>query len=426
MKLIEIVQANEKSNNVGTELIENSFVVFGDNSEFDIPKEERKLLEKRILNRLSDYVYKSGESDADGLPFCIKQYGDYIFIGLSQGVIRVFELSTNAELKNLVPKKRKPFINRVLCMDVSLSGNQLVAGYASGKICLYDIFKAKALIEIDEVFVHKVEEVKFLSNLSANHIVATDKKGHVHKIALKRGVIKSSHKAERIIDRPIPDICTIAALQPKEGMPYEVIEWEALNLTAISSTEQVTIYTLGNIMRPIYNINRADFGKECVRPESISYLDWGYGITPNISREKSMCLLAIGWDKVLQICILENPNKGMSSIKFDGYYISDYPIDTVKFISDSVIMILTNQKEVRVLFIPCFSPGHFANEGIAIKEAEDKKTFRFERGNKGMYQFSLGEVLLREFSIKAEVESGINILEGNIRYAVTADKQNFN
>ena len=55
-------------------------------------------------------------------------------------------------------------------------------------------------------------------------------------------------------------------------------------------------------------------------------------------------MLAIAWDKVLQIWILENPEYGLSSIKPDGYYLSDYPIDWVQILSDSAVMILVKQK----------------------------------------------------------------------------------
>lgn len=104
-------------------------------------------------------------------------------------------------------------------------------------------------------------------------------------------------------------------------MPYEVIEWEGLNLTAISSTEQIMIYSIQNPIKSLYSINRVDFGNDFIRSESLCHCDWGYGITPNISREKSRCLLAIGWDKVLQIAILDYPERGASGFTFDGYYV---------------------------------------------------------------------------------------------------------
>lgn len=61
-------------------------------------------------------------------------------------------------------------------------------------------------------------------------------------------------------------------------------------------------------------------------------------------------------------------------------------------------MILVNKKEVRILFIPSFLPGSFAVEGINMKSIEDKKGLRFEKGNRNMYQASLGENLLRDLS----------------------------
>jgi hypothetical protein len=95
---------------------------------------------------------------------------------------------------------------------------------------------------------------------------------------------------------------------------------------------------------------------------------WGYGITPIISREKAKCLLAVAWGKVLQIYILENPDKGMSGIRSDGYYICDNVIDWIHFVSDSIVMILVNKKEIRILYIPHFLPNSYAYEGHKIKE----------------------------------------------------------
>lgn len=43
----------------------------------------------------------------------------------------------------------------------------------------------------------------------------------------------------------------------------------------------------------------------------------------------------------------------------------------------------------------------------------------------GHYKKSPGEESLREHSLKAELESGTSLLEGNIRYSIIAEKQNF-
>lgn len=70
-------------------------------------------------------------------------------------------------------------------------------------------------------------------------------------------------------------------------MPYEVIEWAELNITAISSTDDISVYFLSDPIEVIYSIGRSEFSKDFIREGSLCHLDWGYGITPNISRERS-------------------------------------------------------------------------------------------------------------------------------------------
>lgn len=343
MKLIDIVQKNERSENSSTVLINNTLELFDDDSEIQIPKEEKKLLEYIPLDSISRKIYDNSNEQSDGNPICAMQFWDVLWIGFTKGVIRIYDLQTYEELKVFIPKKRKNFGNKVTCLDISLQGNKLIAGYASGKFWVFDIQKQKIIIEDDDQFSIEIESIKFLSNLSSNQFIIADKKGHVRKITVTKGLLKSSFISEKFLELPIHELCTIAALTPKVGMPFEVADWQLLNLVAISSTDQFSIYVLQDPFNIIFKVTRSEFGKDFIKSGSLWYLDWGYGVTPNILREKSKCLLAIAWDKVLQIMILEDPNKGMGGIRFDGYYICDYPIDKVLFISDSVLMILVNK-----------------------------------------------------------------------------------
>lgn len=280
------------------------------------------------------------------------------------------------------------------------------------------------MIEIDDTCKTEVNFVKFLSDTSSQCLIAADRRGFIHRIILSKGLLKYNARVCKIIQSPIGDLSAIAVLKPKEGMPYEVLEISNLNITAIASTNKLVIYYLNDPIADFYSVKREDFSGSFIREGSLCHLDWGYGITPTISRVNSKCLLAIAWDKVLQIAILGNPAETYNMITFDGYYICDYPIDRVQFISDSVIMILVNNKEVRLLFIPSFLPGSFSKEGLMLKEAEDSK-MTIVGDNSSFFQVSLGEDFLRDLSLKAEVETGVTILNGNIRYSETAEKQNF-
>ena len=404
---------------------QNSFSLFSyDKNYYNIHKIEKKLMDQQRLTRIADYIYNPMQDEFKGLPYCIKQYKNLVFIGISQGVIRIFDYHTNDELKPLTLKKKTTAINRVLCMDVSLHGEYLVAGYAEGDIALFDLNKMKCIYEVKEVHFHEIESVRFLSIESPIMFVSVDRKGVLYKITINKNVIMYSCKTELIMKKPFRDFCALATLQPINGMPPEVAEWHIHNIVAFANTEDLSIAVLGSSARKLYTTNRNDFGEGFVEQGALCTLAWGYGITPTVSRERSKCLLAIGWGKVLQIMILEDPDQGMGGVKFDGYYICDYPIDAIYFISDSILLILVNKKETRILFIPHFPPGSFNYEGIRIKKAEDEKQVQ---PNKllASYYMSEGESQLRELSAKSELESGNTLLDGCIRYSITADKPNF-
>lgn len=114
MSLMEIVEQYEKkSEEQARTKYQNSFSVFSyDKNYYNIHKIEKKLIDYIRLTKIADYIYHPALKEYDGLPYCIKQYKDLIFIGISQGIIRIFDCQTNEELKPLVIKKST--INRVL------------------------------------------------------------------------------------------------------------------------------------------------------------------------------------------------------------------------------------------------------------------------------------------------------------------------
>jgi len=85
----------------------------------------------------------------------------------------------------------------------------------------------------------------------------------------------------------------------------------------------------------------------------VPLIDWGYGLTPQ-ERERTLPLMAFAWDKVVQLCYVDDETK---TILYDGFYCSDQEINQVYFMADSVLMILVNQEEVRVLYTEKFKPG---------------------------------------------------------------------
>jgi len=76
---------------------------------------------------------------------------------------------------------------------------------------------------------------------------------------------------------------------------------------------------------------------------------------------------------VLQLVVFTNEveaNAGTEQplLQCDGYYISNCEsIDQVLFLSESLIFILTNKKDIKILYTQNFTPGCF-NEAYFIRD----------------------------------------------------------
>ena len=186
MNLLEIVEYNEKkSEEKAREKHQNSFNLFSyDKNLYNIHKIDKKLMDYQKLNTVSEYVFRPSIKEYEGWPYWIKQYKNLVFVGISQGIIRIFDIKNNEELKPLVIKKNT--INRVMSMDINLEGTHLVAGYSEGNLALFDIQKQKLITEIKDAHSHEIESVKFLSVDYPISFVSADKKGVLYKASVSR------------------------------------------------------------------------------------------------------------------------------------------------------------------------------------------------------------------------------------------------
>lgn len=207
--MLEIVEQNEKKSvELARVKHQNSFSLFSyDKNYYNIHKIEKKLMDHQRLTRIADYIYNPAQEEYKGLPYCIRQYKNFIFVGISQGVIRIFDYSTNEELKPLELKKKKNTINRVMTMDITLHGEYLVAGYAEGNLAVFDLSKLKCIVEITDIHFHEIESVKFLSIDSPLTFISADKKGVLYKSTVSKSLLMYSTKNELIMKKPFRDFC---------------------------------------------------------------------------------------------------------------------------------------------------------------------------------------------------------------------------
>ena len=413
MNILELVEKNERERTqsaaISNATTQELSLLSYDNSVFQNGKPE--LVNYGRLPKITDQAYKQDTPERQSA--CIALHDELIFVGYSYGIIKVFDRKRQELIKVLKAPSNKQSINRVTCMDVHPSGSHLVAGYMNNYVIVWDLKKFKVYYCLDQTHHSEIQYVRFLSGVTPSvNIITSESAGYIKKSFFKKGLFSMDPEVFPVLPTPTADICSIAALHKRFSMPEQVKEWE--NVVAIASREKFLIAQLDEHPRKMYQQKKHDFSDK----RDLCYLDWGSSITPN-NREESKCVLAVAWGRVLQLIVLEDPYKGLSGIKFDGFYLSDAPIDSVKFLSDSIIYILVKTKEARVLYAPNFQRGNFWEEGLISIEFDQRA-----RMSQVMSE-SPGEKMVRDISRNAEVDRDISILKGDIRHSVTFRRQNF-
>ena len=86
-------------------------------------------------------------------------YQNYLFVGNSSGIIRVFDLKSQKEMKPLA-EKGEIGNNKVSCMEISADGGFLISGYKNGGVALWDLVKYKLLRYIKDCHASEVVNAK--------------------------------------------------------------------------------------------------------------------------------------------------------------------------------------------------------------------------------------------------------------------------
>ena len=128
-------------------------------------------------------------------------------------------------------------------------------------------------------------------------------------------------------------------------------------LIAFGALERVIVTTVAPEPKELECIERPDY----IDCQTVPYLDWGEGLSPAF-RDKTYPILAITWGKMIQLAIWTNKDDVgyLPKIEFDGFYICDgFSIDQCFFLDESLLFVLINKKEVRILYTQNFTPGIF-------------------------------------------------------------------
>lgn len=119
-------------------------------------------------------------------------------------------------------------------------------------------------------------------------------------------------------------------------------------MIAFGALERVIITVVSPQPQELHAIERPDY----IDSQTVPYLDWGEGLSPAY-RDKTYPILAITWGKTVQLAVWTNKDEpgAKPNIEFDGFYICEgFSIDQCFFLDESLLFVLINKKEVRILY----------------------------------------------------------------------------
>ena len=176
-----------------------------------------------------------------------------------------------------------------------------------------------------------------------------------------------------------------------------------IHLIAFGALERVILTQVSQRPCELLAIERPDY----IDPQIVPYLDWGDGLSP-VYRDKTYPILAIAWGRTVQLAVWTNRDDigAPPEVKLDGFYICDgFSIDQCFFLDESLLFVLINKKEVRILYTQNFTPGMF-DDKILDKRAPDSDAVKNKK-----YFMQIKQKFTGLVSTYAEVDKGYRLLQ---------------
>ncbi len=284
-------------------------------------------------------------------------------MGTSLGIIRVFGLEEE-ELRPIIVKDLQGV--RVTCIDVSKNAGHLIAGYANGRILLWDLQKATSDCLLNSVHDRTVLNVKFLKGTKLR-VISSDVGGLVYITEFKKVVFITMGNSTKVLRNrigfAIVPLCQ-SALYPNAADP--------LGLLAIGSVNNIVVAAADHDFRVLWELRRHPQIKK-----GIPYVDWGRGVLPERGEnEAGGLVLALAWDRVIQLVEVPSSAADADGYVLNGYYESEAEVQSLRWLAESVIIILTSRNELRLLYTGNFRPGRYPAEDASPRQGSPKAAER--------------------------------------------------
>eukprot|EP01022_Parablepharisma_sp_SALTPOND_P013525 TRINITY_DN1815_c0_g1_i1.p1 TRINITY_DN1815_c0_g1~~TRINITY_DN1815_c0_g1_i1.p1 ORF type:complete len:1052 (+),score=137.85 TRINITY_DN1815_c0_g1_i1:4823-7978(+) len=291
-------------------------------------------------------IVQGDDPKLSGKPTCMVVVNEFVAIGNTQGVIRLFDF---VEDPYKSPIMHKDLLGKkVTSIDIKKGGNHLIAGYENGAMLLWDLGKWSMQKLDTSVHSAAVLSVKFLKGTKLRTI-SSDAAGEVQVCEFSKALLGTNVKANLVNrDRCVFNICPLLPnpLHPSKSDEYSPIATAGNNGVRIILTN-LTFNVVWSYKSPISP------------KKALPYIDWGRGPLPGNEQCESL-ILAIAWERMIQLIeIIDAMTPDSDNYIENGYYECDDEINSLCWLAEGVISILTSKKQFMLLHTSSFAPGKF-------------------------------------------------------------------
>jgi len=221
----------------------------------------------------------------------------------------------------------------------------LIAGYTTGQILLWNLTKQQ-LVKLIDLYNSSILALKFIH--SADLIVSASAEGTVCLTKILRGFVRVSYTNSVILKENI-----IFSIDVLKADPLKSNAFDDIPLVALGGINKAFVVVVKSEAKVIWKIKKVHNSRN-----DIVCVAWGRG---GLMEDPENCnpILAIAWSNVVQLVEVKNLFDNTKGYVFHGYYESSYEIQTLQWISESVLIIFTSANELKILYSGNFTSGKY-------------------------------------------------------------------
>jgi len=269
-------------------------------------------------------------------------YGNYLITGDNIGNINIYSL----EGQKLINILACPIKEKINALDIDDDGDYIFAGLSNGNIIIYDLSKDKyKLINISE-YTKSLINLKIMDKIDSKtfRIISSDEEGNVFSIIIKlQNFLFSNTKVEIICEKEKYPTLLIYPLKFKE----KEIKSKNLNkYVALGNLQNVTLYSLDPKIKAIFTFEKPDNITYSCMPDITIGL---YNESSELENDKLCLLLAVSWDKIIKLFIIPIIDNKIGDPKLFGHYINDIEIIRIGILNSGTIFLVDKSGNFKLL-----------------------------------------------------------------------------